>query len=88
LDTSGKRSEVDGKLYFAVIARLFTSCAGSILKHIIEGNIEGSLEVKENMDEGICSFRIKKTRGYWKMNEETGDRNRWRNLWEGTMDLT
>jgi hypothetical protein len=62
-------------------------CWNGLLKHVIEGNIEGSLEVKEGMEECICSFRMKKTRGYWKLNCETVDRTRWGNLLEGTMDL-
>jgi hypothetical protein len=51
-----------------------------LLKHFIEGEIEGRIEVKgrrgrrrqELLDE------LKEMRGYWKLKEEALDRNVWR----------
>jgi hypothetical protein len=50
------------------------------LKHVVEGKIEGRLEVtgrrgrrrKQLLDD------LKEKRGYWKLKEEALDRTRWR----------
>jgi hypothetical protein len=42
-----------------------------VLKHIIEGKIEGGIEVTEENEEDLSSYWMTlKTRGYWKLKEE------------------
>jgi hypothetical protein len=51
-----------------------------LLKHVIEGNVEGRLEVKWRR--GIRRKQrlndLKEMRGYWKFEEEALDRTLWR----------
>jgi hypothetical protein len=51
-----------------------------LLKHVIEGEIEGRIEVKgrrgRRRQELLDEF--KETRGYWKLKEEAVDRTVWR----------
>jgi hypothetical protein len=55
-------------------------CTNCVLKHVIDEEIEGSIEVT-----GIHGRRckqlldgLKETRGYWKLKEEALDRTLWR----------
>jgi len=57
-----------------------TSCRNFLLKHVIEGEVEGRIEVmvrrgrrrKQLLDD------VKETRRYWKLKEEALDRILWR----------
>jgi hypothetical protein len=58
---------------------LVTSCIGTVKKHIIEGKIEGGLEVMgrhERRCNQLLDFKV--TRGCWKLKEETLDHTVWR----------
>ena len=53
-----------------------------ILKHVIEGKIEGRIEVAEIRGRRHKQLLddLNEMRGYWKLNEETVDRTLWRTL--------
>jgi hypothetical protein len=61
-----------------------------LLKHVIEAKIEGRIEVtgrrgrrrKQLLDD------LKEKRGYWKLKEETLDRNAWRTGFGRSMGLS
>jgi len=69
-----------------LFTRSKANCIGHILlgtvfqKHVIEGNIEGMIEVKgrrRRRGKQLLDDR-KETRGYWKLEEDVIDRILWR----------
>jgi hypothetical protein len=55
-------------------------CSNCLLKHVIEGNIEGRIEVTGRRGRTRKQLRddLKEKRGYWKLKEEALDCNLWR----------
>jgi hypothetical protein len=53
-----------------------------LLKHVIEGKIEGRIEVTggRGRKHGQLLDGLKEGKGYWKLKEETLDRTVWRTL--------
>jgi hypothetical protein len=64
-----------GVLFFGQVLR--RNC---LLKHVIERNMEGSIEVTEIRGRRRKQLLddLKKNRGYWKLKEEALDRTLWR----------
>ena len=58
---------------------LVTSCVGSLLKHIIEGKIEGGIEVTRRREtrRKLLQRDLQETKEYWKLNEEALNRSVW-----------
>jgi hypothetical protein len=52
-----------------------------LLTHVIEGKIEGRVEVTERRERRrkLILDDLRKVGGYWKLNEETLDSTEWRN---------
>jgi hypothetical protein len=59
-------------------------CMNCLLKHIIEGKIEGGIEVAERQGRRRKQVLddLKETRGYWELKEEALDRTLWRTRFE------
>jgi hypothetical protein len=55
-------------------------CRNCLLKHVIEGKIEGGIEVpgrqRRRRKQLLCD--VKEKRGYWKLKEEALDSTVWR----------
>jgi hypothetical protein len=55
-----------------------------LLKHVIEGKIEGRIKVTEDEEEDVSSYwmALRKKRRYWKLKEETLARTLENSLWK------
>jgi hypothetical protein len=55
-------------------------CRNCLLKHVIEGKLEGRIEVTRRRGRRGKQLLadLKATRGYWKLKEEALDRTTWR----------
>jgi len=60
-----------------------------LLKHVMEGTIEGRIEVRGRLGRGRAKLLdgLKENRKYWKWKEEALDRTLWRAHLEKAMDL-
>ena len=60
-------------------------CRNCLLKHVIEGKLEGRIKVIERRERRRKQLldNPKATRGYWKLKEEVLDRSLW-GTWFGT----
>jgi len=54
-----------------------------LLNHVIEGKIEGRIEVTGRRGRRITwlLYDLNETRGHWKLNEETLENLLWKRLW-------
>jgi len=55
-------------------------CRNCLLEHVIEGKVEGRMEVTERLGRRRMQILsdVKEKRGYWKLKEEALDRTVWR----------
>ena len=75
---SQKRQEISYIQYKYI--RLVVPCVGRLLKHILEGNIQGEIEVtgrRGRRRKQLLDY-LKETRGHWKLKEEALDRTLWK----------